>query len=210
MDITEDEIIGVTTAKAAKIAGVTPRHLAAWELAGLVRPSVSEKVGNRTVRVYGLDDLVELLIVTQLRQAGAAVDAIRHVVEGNLDQTPRPLSEMRWGVEDGRIYVSADGETWFDGRRVRQTVGRPIIFNLRELRASAREAALARDPEQVGRIERRKGVKRGRPVFAGTRLPVEVLREYFARGYSDARIMQSFPILEPPDIATARRELIGA
>lgn len=206
-----DEIIGVTTEKAARIAKTTVRHVAAWEAAGLVRPSARQHVGSRLIRVYGLTDLVELMIVAQLRDAGAEVEAIRHAVDGMRDQVDRPLSQLMWGHEDRRIYISIDGgETWFDGKRTTQTVAEPILMDLHVLRAVARRAALERDPSAVGRIERRPGVKRGHAVFAGTRIPVRALKEYLERGYSTARILQSFPDLRPPDIEIARRELIGA
>ena len=51
---------------------------------------------------------------------------------------------------------------------------------------------------------RRRGVHASAEVFAETRIPVATVVRYLDNGFSDKRILASFPALYPEDIAAAR------
>ncbi|MGH3540894.1 MAG: DUF433 domain-containing protein [Mycobacterium sp.] len=56
----------------------------------------------------------------------------------------------------------------------------------------------------VGKIERRPGAMGGKPLLAGTRVPVETVRRYLAAGRSVDDILEGFPILTVDDVEAVR------
>ena len=61
-----------------------------------------------------------------------------------------------------------------------------------------RDAALFQN-----RIVTNPGILAGKPVIAGTRIPVSLILNLFAHGYDAARIRQAYPNLEDADITAA-------
>ncbi len=56
---------------------------------------------------------------------------------------------------------------------------------------------------QVGKIEVNPKILVGKPVIAGTRIPVHLILNLLAHGYDFERIIQAYPILEKADIKAA-------
>lgn len=201
-----EDLIGVATRKAAWIVGVSTQRLAAWDTHGLVSPGVSEPGASRMVRVYSVDDLVEAVIVKTLERRGHSLRQIHRVMKAHRsEEAPRPLKHLKWATDAGKIYVQYADGSWYGGRHPRQGVI-PDVIDLDEIRATVCERALERVGEP-GRVERRKGVMSNRPVFAGTRTPVEAVHTYMRRDIPDSEILEAFPHLEPDDLETARRLL---
>lgn len=198
-----DEIIGVSVERAALVVGVSVQKLASWERIGLVEPQVHDRVATRHVRVYGLPELVELRIVDQLTKRGHPVRVVRRIVEAHRSSTiPHPLRELRWATDAGMVFVGFEDGSWVGGRHPRQGVI-PDVINLDEIRASTREAALRR-MGAPGTLEKRRGVLGRKPVFSGTRTPVDAVAAYFRRGFSDAEILEAFPHLTNDDLEAVR------
>src|SRR6266545_2360500 len=127
MDVTDDDIIGVTAEKAATITGVSLQRIAAWERIGLVRPSVRRDVNSRRLRVYALGDLVDLRIVAELLDRSLAIEDIRKVVEAHRSAVEFPLRQLLWAVDGGRIYVGYPDGGWVGGRRPKQGVIHQVL-----------------------------------------------------------------------------------
>jgi uncharacterized protein (DUF433 family) len=53
------------------------------------------------------------------------------------------------------------------------------------------------------RIEVRPDILLGKPVIAGTRIPVYLILNLLASGYDFARIVEAYPILDEDDIRAA-------
>ena len=53
------------------------------------------------------------------------------------------------------------------------------------------------------RVEVRPDILLGKPVIAGTRIPVYLILNLLASGYDFARIVEAYPILEEEDIRAA-------
>lgn len=206
-----DSLIGVSAARAARIAGISLSQLAGWERNGLVLPRVHEELGSRLhVRLYTLDELVELQVAGELTRRGIAARKIRQVVEAHREAAGgHPLRTLRWAVDGQQVYVSFDHGDWWGGRHPRQGVMAETI-NLEELRDRGRREARARDRSVLGKFEKRTRTLGGKRLIAGTRTPVEAVAVYIRRGLSDADIMEAFPHLEHGDIEAVRAELQSA
>ena len=70
---------------------------------------------------------------------------------------------------------------------------------------NASSAAFGRRSDETGKIVRVSGVRGGRPVFAGTRIPTGAIKTYLKEGYDTAAIIREYPALTAADIAAAKR-----
>jgi len=59
--------------------------------------------------------------------------------------------------------------------------------------------------ETFPRISRDKNIMHGQPVIKGTRIPVSLIFDYLADGYTVKDILDQFPHLTPEDINEALR-----
>ena len=76
------DLLAFTDAQARKLAGVSMRRLRYWEQVGLVVPSIKQRLSpHNTVRLYGFQDLLALLVVSELRTERAmSLQRIRRLV----------------------------------------------------------------------------------------------------------------------------------
>lgn len=61
------------------------------------------------------------------------------------------------------------------------------------------------EPGAFSRIVRDKRIMHGQPIIKGTRIPVSLIFDYLADGYSVRDILDQFPHLTPEDINEALR-----
>src|SRR5664280_2663581 len=79
---TRQDRLAVSLESAARLAGVSERRLKHWQEIGLAGPTVSEKLSERnTVRLYGFQDLLSLLVVRELLAQRLTPAHIRLVVQ---------------------------------------------------------------------------------------------------------------------------------
>jgi uncharacterized protein (DUF433 family) len=57
-----------------------------------------------------------------------------------------------------------------------------------------------KEKKLLSRVERNPEIMLGKPVIKGTRLPVELLLEKLAYGYSEEKLMAEYPFLTKEDI----------
>lgn len=208
-----DERLALPASVAARATGATERQINYWADTGLVVPAVERRVGkNRRVRLWGFQELVELGVVVQLQHRSISKQELRRVIADvrSRRSIDRPLLTLKFGVDtnSGNLYyIDPDGYM-----EAAQRPGQGVLeetIDLEEIRQRISRAR-ERSHEHHGKVVRRRGLKSSKPVFAGTRTPIEVLRPYFDRGYSTDRILQAFPHLNEDDLAAARSELRSA
>jgi len=192
--------------RAAQLAGITMRQLRHWEKTGLVIPSVRRQISPRnTVRLYSFQDLVELLVVAELRhRPGISLQHIRRLVRhlSTLD-FDAPLRELKFATRGREIYINFPDGTWSGDPVPDQVIFRQAIA-LDDVVAKIGRAA-ERDPKSAGEVTHRRGVQHSKPVFEGTRIPVAAVQRYLDAGYDTAAILREYPSLTPEDVETARR-----
>lgn len=201
---TQDNVlVGVTTERAAKLAGISVTKLATWERIGLILPAVSRQLGGRRVRVFGLNDLVELRVARQLEDRGVGIRTVRRLVEAHRNHTlPHPLRQLRWATADGQVYVGYEDGNWVGGRHPMQGVLQDTI-DLEEIRAGLLSSIGRRDEKMLGQVEQRSRTMGHKAVFAGTRTPVEAVLTYLRRGLPVETVLEAFPHLTREDVAAA-------
>jgi len=156
------------------------------------------------VRLYGFLDLMALMVAAELRKRGVSLQHIHTIVahlrgRGYED----PLTELRFATEGQRVHFQHPDGSWESGMAPDQVVLSQVL-DLRALRARLARIG-ERDPSQVGQVERRRGVLGSKPVFSGTRVPVETVRRYLESGRSVDDILRAFPVLTRDDIEAVRQ-----
>jgi uncharacterized protein (DUF433 family) len=210
MAVATENLLAIPDKRAAKLARITMRQLRYWEQIGLVTPSIKRQLSPRNaVRLYGFQDLIELLVAAELRhRPGISLQHVQRVIAYlHRSGFQAPLSELRFATHGSDIYVQYPDGTWSGDPIPDQIVFHQVI-TLDFLRERV-EAVQHRDPDVAGKVVTRRGVLGSKPIFAGTRIPVATVQRYLSAGYSDADIIEEYPSLTPADIKVAREYAPG-
>lgn len=62
---------------------------------------------------------------------------------------------------------------------------------------------MKRQQSDIGQIEVNLEILGGKPLFAGTRIPVELVLDFLANDWNPAKILSEYPTLAKPDIQAA-------
>lgn len=200
-----DDLIALPEKRAAALAGVSTRMLLYWSVKGIVEPGIRRRLSLRTgVRLYTFQDTVSLLVAATLRKRGFSLHHVRRVV---LHLRSRgyeaPLRELRFATFGKEIYFQHPTGEWEGGARPDQTVLSEVI-DLALIRALVRAGA-RRPATSAGKIERRRGSVGSKPVFAGTRIPVDTVSQWLAHGFGPADVIEAYPDLTEADVDAARQ-----
>lgn len=203
----DDALLAFSERAVLRLAGLTPGQLRYMDSVGLLSPAISRRISARNaVRLYDFTDVVELLVVVELRSRFTP-QHVRKVIEHLRSRgDKRPLTELRFAVEgSSQVFFQHPDGTWEGDRRPDQTVLMHLL-DLDAIRIRVRSAAGRRDASQAGRVERRRGVLGSKPVFAGTRIPVSSVVAFLEAGRSVADVLAAYPQLCPEDVEAARQE----
>jgi uncharacterized protein (DUF433 family) len=205
MTAADEQLIAFPDNKAARLAHVSIDRLRYWEETQLVAPSVHRQIGPRnTVRLYSFQDMLALLVVALLRtDRGMSLQHIRRVVAHLRSRGySEPLRELTWATLGREIYFQHPDGSWEGDLRPDQIVLRETI-KLDPLAARINRAAHERSG-RAGQIVTRRSVMGNKPIFAGTRIPVETVQRYLEAGYAPEQIIKEYPELTAADIDAAR------
>jgi DNA-binding transcriptional MerR regulator len=206
-----EELLAFPDTRAARLAGISMRRLRYWEQRQLVIPSIKRQLSPRnTVRLYGYQDLLALLVVSTLRtEREMSLQRIRRVVEHlhSRDYTA-PLRELRFATFGKEIYFQHPDGSWEGDLRPDQIVLEKVL-RLEPLQLRIERAA-RRSEKARGRVVSKRGVHASAPIFEGTRIRVSTVQGYLRHGFDTAAILNAFPDLDTADVRTAERMLSAA
>ncbi len=212
-----EQHLAVPRETAAKLAGLSHRQVDYWAATGLIKATVDNQVSpGRRVRLYGFVELMALMALmaaAELRARGFSLQHIRKLVRYLTSRGfDEPSTELRWATSGkGKrksIYIQFPDGSWEDDISPGQIVFHELL-DPEPLRRRV-QAATQRDASTVGHVERRRGVLGGKPVLAGTRVPVDTVRRYLAAGRSVDDILRAFPVLTAADIEAVRTEAVAS
>src|SRR6185437_8405987 len=195
--------LAVPDKRAANLAHISLRQLHYWDQTGLVVPSIKRQVSQRNVvRLYSFQDLLSLLVAAQLRNRISLQHIRRIVAQLNQRGFAEPLRELRFATHGTHVFFQYPDGSWSGDPLPDQVIFHQVI-ELEALRAKI-PAVAERDPASAGRLVRRRGVMGSKPIFAGTRIPVETVQRYLDAGCDAAAILAEYPSLTAADIEAAR------
>jgi uncharacterized protein (DUF433 family) len=196
-------VLAVPDKRAAALAHISLRQLRYWDQTGLIVPSVKKQISHRNVvRLYSFQNLLSLLVAAQLRNRISLQHIRRIVAQLNQRGFEEPLRELRFATHGPNVFFQYPDGTWSGDPLPDQVIFHQVI-ELEALRAKI-PTVTERDPASVGHMVRRRGVMGSKPIFAGTRIPVETVRRYLDAGYETEAIIEEYPALTPADIEAAR------
>jgi uncharacterized protein (DUF433 family) len=160
------------------------------------------------VRLYEFVELLALMVAAELRARGVSLQHIRQIVAHLLQRGyDQPLTQLRFATVGGQVYFQhSDGE-WEGDIKPDQLVLHQVL-DLDLIRRRIVDC-MNRSEDEPGQVERRRGVLGGKPVFAGTRVPVDTVRRYLAAGRSPGDILEAFPVLNRADIGAVESESVA-
>ena len=199
------DMLAIPDKQAAKLAGITMRQLRYWEQTDLIVPSIKRRISPRnTVRLYGYQDLLGLLVAAELRNR-ISLQHIRRIITQLHDRGfADPLRELRFASRGNDVYFQYPDGSWSGDPNPDQVIFHQVIA-LEPLRERI-PAASRRDPGAIGKVVRRRGVLGGKPILAGTRIPVATIQRYLQAGYGTEAIIEEYPSMTSADIEAARHD----
>jgi DNA-binding transcriptional MerR regulator/uncharacterized protein (DUF433 family) len=196
-------LLAVPDKRAARLAHISLRQLHYWDQTGLIVPSVRRKISQRnTVRLYNFQDLLSLLVAAQLRNRVSLQHIRRIVDELNQRGFVEPLRELHFATHGSKVFFQYPDGSWSGHPNPDQVIFHQVI-ELDPLRAKI-PTVTERDPASAGRLVRRRGVMGNKPIFAGTRIPLETVQRYLDAGWDTEAILAEYPSLTPADVEAAR------
>ncbi|MGI9064371.1 MAG: DUF433 domain-containing protein [Pseudonocardiaceae bacterium] len=197
----DEQRFAVPIEKAVSISGLSRRQVDYWANTGLVQPSIDTELAGRRVRLYGFRELLALTIAAELRTThGLWPQYIRRIVQHLQSRGYEdPLTELRFAVVRKVLYFQHPDGSWEGGLRPDQLVEHRVL-ELEPLRRRIVERS-GRDPAAAGKVEKRRGTLGSKPVFVGTRIPVDTVVRYLDAGRTVDDVLEAFPDLTREDIA---------
>lgn len=198
-------VMAFTAEQASSLSGISLGQLVAWDKEGFFRPSLGAPGrGVPNARIYTFQDLLSLRVLNALRNVHGC--SLRHLRE--VRDRLRVFGESEWSSTT--LYV-LNRKVVFDhpitGRKEEIVSGQgvipiPLSTVVGDLRRDV-DLIRKRDVDDIGVIERRRGIASSKPVIAGTRIPVEAIRSLSEAGYSRDAIRVEYPSLTRRDIDVA-------
>lgn len=94
-----------------RIVGITYRQLDYWARTDLIRPSIAAGRGSGTQRRYSYNDLVELMVVKRLLDAGVELRSARRAVHYLRSDLGSDIASAQMVIADGVAHVArTDGD----------------------------------------------------------------------------------------------------
>lgn len=118
-----------TVADTSRIAGVTARRLDYWDRTGLLHPTLKSASGKGSRRLYSIQDLVQLKIISRLLASKLSLQRIRKsftFIKG----LSVPVSELVIISDGETIYACNSNDLIVDTLRQGQTVLKIIVSDL--------------------------------------------------------------------------------
>jgi DNA-binding transcriptional MerR regulator len=189
----------------ARVTGLSVSNLQRWDRIGFFHPSLADPNRRRPgSRLYSRNDLKVLRTVARLREAGVPLAQIKPVLPLlALDHENGSWPSGAFHVIGRRIYRSPDDAPEADKGAARK---RTTTIDMAAVAGEVEEAIRRlpeRLPEEIGQVVRRRGIMRGVPIIAGTRIPTETIAWFHGHGYSLTEIIENFPRLTPRDVEAA-------
>jgi uncharacterized protein (DUF433 family) len=196
-----------TTEQVMRITGVSRRRLTYWLERGVIGAETEVMRGRRHIRVWSFRNLVEVRVALWLRERVSLQLLGKIVIKLRSQGLETPLAEVRVAVLERRrrttvVVMGADGQ-WLEpvtGQLVMELV-LPLGKFEEELSSAIDNYRMER--RIAGRIERQRGRLGSKPVFAGTRIPVDTVHRLRAAGWSSSRILAEYPALREADLLAA-------
>jgi uncharacterized protein (DUF433 family) len=188
-----------------RLTGISRTQLRYWDRTKFFSPSYADEDRHQAYsRVYSFRDVVCLNVLNALRNSARVTLPHLREVKDKLAH----LGDDLWAKTT--LYV-LNRRVIFDNPQTRAreevTTGQIVLqIPLQVVRGQMADAVKllwTRDKTKVGAVEQMRNVARNQPVIAGTRIPVQAIKNFAEAGYSVKRIIAEYPSLTAEDVEAA-------
>ena len=202
-------IAAFSSQQACRLTGLTTRQLSYWDNIGFFPPAYADDDRGRPFgRIYSFKDVVALRALAVLRNKyRLPLQQLRDFGRRLSQQYSEPWSALVFHIRGQQLFYDDPAS----GARMSASSPGQTAIPL-EMRSVEDEMALEvarlreRTPDECGKIVHHRYVMSNKPVFAGTRIPVEAILSFHHAGYTVDQIIREYPNLTPADIEAAIRE----
>jgi uncharacterized protein (DUF433 family) len=214
LDITK-VVAAFSEEQASRLTRLSINRLRYWASTGFFAPSYVER-GNAAApysRFYSFKDVVALRTLEMLRvKNGVPLQHLRKVAEKLAHLRDDLWTETRLRVANQKVVFDEP-----ESGRAREVLSGQFVeeYALVEvIDQTSREVEQmkSRQHDEIGNVMRMRGVNRGAPTIAGTRVPVVSIQRLHEDGYSVEQILAEYPRLTKADVraALAHRLVVNA
>jgi len=200
------ELMAFTTEHVCRLTGLSKRQIRYWDDTGFFSPTLLDEHRQRAFgRIYSFRDIVGLRTIAILRNDHKVpLQELRRVGAWLQREHETPWSSLRFALK-GRTVVFIDpasgAPTEPSGRG--QTVLPIALLPIANEMGKAAERLRERQPDQIGKLERKRYVVHNAWVVAGTRIPTEAIWNFHEAGRSTKQIIAEYPRLTAEDVRAA-------
>jgi uncharacterized protein (DUF433 family) len=189
---------------AARLSGLSTNQLKHWDRSGFFRPSFADD--NRKAvfsRIYSFRDIASLRVLAELRRQQVSLQHLRKVSEklshlGDDKWTKTTLYVVKKRV----VFIEPETEKPREILSGQYTFAISLIDVCADVQKDI-DALSRRDDSKIGKIERNRWVAHNAFVIAGTRIPVQAIKNYNEAGYSVDQILKEYPDITKRDVEAA-------
>ena len=203
MDACNETVISAfTDEQTARLTGLSVQQLRNWDRTGFFHPSLASNNRRRAFsRIYTFSDLLSLQVLKRLRKdMGCSLQHLREV-----KMKLEALEDADWA--NTTLFVLNKKVVFHDKNRDEfyEPVSQQKVLRipLRVVHSDMRKAVKGlwkRNEDEIGQISKKRRVVHQEPVFAGTRITVRSVVDFWEAGYSVDDILREFPTLTERDI----------
>ncbi|MEL6831245.1 MAG: DUF433 domain-containing protein [Pseudomonadota bacterium] len=193
-----------TDEQSARLARISLSQIRYWDSTRFFEPSLAYE--DRRVafsRLYSFSDVVALRVLGELRNRfDVSLQHLRKV------RDKFKLPQDAWATEElfvnrKRVYFKNERGNFVNSETDEETLPDiPIPKVITDITQEA-ERLNYRTPDSIGKISHRANTARKAEVFEGTRIPIDMVTEYFEEGLGVDDILEDYPTLTRRDIEAA-------
>lgn len=206
--VTPRALIAFSEADAQALTGLSQRQLRYWDETGVYSPHA------RRHRLYSFVDIVALRTLAKLRDQ-VSLETLRAAGKQLTARYERPWNRLRFVASAGVLHF-VDPETGLlEGTPIGQ-IGMGEVFDIqvKDVASETEKKVIEfrrRRPEDVGQVERRRGVQSNATCIKGTRVTTKSIAELARAGIRRDEILTQYPELERADVdaAIAHEQEVG-
>jgi uncharacterized protein (DUF433 family) len=205
--VKHDNVIGAfSEEQVERLTEVTRAQLRRWHRTGFLPAEFAVEDSRAPYsHIYSFKNLVTLRVLNKLRNVhGVSMPELRKTAEklahlGDGKWTATTLYVFRRKV----VFDDPDTLTKREVTSNQYVADIPLEVVISNTRTDVAQLNAERDDSERGQVAKTKFINRSAPVIAGTRIPVRVIQEFAAAGYSVAKIRKEYPTLTKEDVEAA-------
>jgi uncharacterized protein (DUF433 family) len=202
------KIIGAfTEEQASRLSRLSVHQLRYWARTGFFKPDLGEPDQRGAYnRAYTFRNIAGLRVLGKLRrECNVSLQHLRKVAETLEGMDQSLWNEQTLYVRNREVYFANKHDGYRNVVSGEDTLPRiPLRRVIGEVEKEVARLRQRQD-ETIGHITKNRNVARNAEVIAGTRIPVNAIKEFYQAGFSISQILKEYPPLEEADVRAALR-----